>query len=63
MPGRPAESRPLQFVGALVALVAVIGFVVFDWEWGGGDPLPTVLGVAAAALAVGVTLYRRFDGG
>ena len=61
MPGRPAESRSLRIVGALVALVAVIGFVAFDWQWGGGDPLPTLLGVAAAALAVGVTLYRRLD--
>ncbi|WP_424017945.1 hypothetical protein ACOZ4N_19045 [Halorientalis pallida] len=59
MPGRPAESAPLQLVGALAALVAVVGYVVYDWQWGSGDPLPTALGLAVAALAVGVTLYRR----
>ncbi len=48
-------------VGALVALVAVVGTVAFGWRWGSGDPLPTVLGVTAAAVAVGWTLYRRFD--
>ncbi|RXK51821.1 multidrug transporter [Halorientalis pallida] len=61
MPGRPAESRSLQVVGALVALVAVIGYTVYDWQWGSGDPLPTAIGLAVAALAIGVTLYRRLD--
>jgi hypothetical protein len=61
MPGRPTESRSLQVVGALVALVAVVGYTFYDWQWGSGDPLPTALGLAVAALAVGVTLYRRLD--
>ena len=60
MPGRPSQSRSLQIVGAVVALVAVVGAVAFDWQWGSGDPVPTLLGVAVAALAVAVTIYRRF---
>ena len=60
MPGKPSQSRPLQYVGALVAAVAVVGTVAFGWEFGGTDPVPVALGVAVAAVAVGATAYRYY---
>jgi hypothetical protein len=60
MPGRADESRPLQLVGAAVALVAVVGTLAFNWQFGGDSGvLPTALAVMAVVLAVGVTAYRR----
>lgn len=60
MPGRASGSRPLRYLGALVALVAVVGTTVLGWEFGAvDDPIPVVLGLACAALALGWTLYRR----
>jgi biopolymer transport protein ExbB/TolQ len=45
-------------VGILVALVAVVGTQVLGWEWGDGQLLPTVIGVAVAGVAV-VLVGRR----
>ncbi|PHQ38076.1 hypothetical protein DJ69_13510 [Halorubrum persicum] len=60
MPGRPSQSKPLQYVGALVALIAIVGYVVFDWRFGESDEIaPFVIGVVCAILAVGWTLYQR----
>lgn len=59
MPGR-SQSTALQYVGALVALVALVGYVVFGWRFGETDgTLPLAIGVACAIIAVGWTLYRR----
>jgi hypothetical protein len=60
MPGRATDSSSLRFVGAAVAVVAVIGYVVFGWRFGGDSgTVPTALAVLAVAVGVGVTLYRR----
>lgn len=60
MPGRASSSKPLQYVGALVAVVAVIGYVVFGWRFGETDSaIPFALGAVCAVLAVGWELYRR----
>ncbi|WP_166377367.1 hypothetical protein [Halorubrum sp. BOL3-1] len=46
-----------QLVGAAVALIAVVGWVVFGWGFDVGDgTVPLLLGLAAAAVAVGVRL-------
>lgn len=39
-------------LGILVALVAVVGSQFLGWEWGGGQLLPTVIGVAVAAVVL-----------
>jgi len=31
MPGRSSESTPPQYIGAVVALIAIVGYIVFDW--------------------------------
>lgn len=60
MPGRPSQSKPLQYIGALVALIAIIGYVVFGWRFGETDGiLPLALGIGCAVLAIGWTLYQR----
>lgn len=60
MPGRPSQSKPLQYIGALVALIAIVGYVVFDWRFGETDGiLPLAIGIICVILAVGSTLYQR----
>ncbi len=60
MPGRSSQPTALRYVGAAVALVAVVGSVLLGWEFGGTDgPVPFVLGAAFAVVAVGWTVYRR----
>ena len=50
----------LTRVGLAVAVVAVVGWVAFDWGFDINDgTVPLVLGVGAAMLAVGATVYRR----
>lgn len=63
MPGRSSQSTIVQAIGALVALVAVVGYVVFDWRFGSGDVGPLLMGVGAAILAIGLTVYRWRNGG
>lgn len=62
MPGKATQSRGLRIVGALVAIVAVVGTVALGWEWGEtSDVLPVAIGIGAAVLAVGWTIYTRLD--
>jgi 1,4-dihydroxy-2-naphthoate octaprenyltransferase len=60
MPGRSSRSKRLQYLGAVVALVAVSGSAVFGWRFGSSDsPIPILVGVVCAVVAIGWTLYRR----
>ncbi|ELY65834.1 hypothetical protein [Natrinema versiforme] len=53
------NSSPLvTAIGLAVALVAIVGTQVLGWEWGSGQLLPTIIGVAAAVVAVFVFLDR-----
>jgi hypothetical protein len=55
----PVDCRDL---GALVALLAIVGYTVFGWRFGEtGGSIPFVLGAAVAILAVGWTLYQRLS--
>ena len=64
MPGSPSESGPMQLVGLLVAAVAVVGYVVYDWQFGGEvQPIPATIAVGCVVLAVAVAAYRRFGTG
>lgn len=56
-----SQSPLLTAVGVLVALVAIIGTQVLGWEWGSGQLVPTVIGVAVAGIAVAVTVRRRLS--
>jgi hypothetical protein len=60
MPGRASGSTSLRYVGVAVALVALIGWLALGWEFGGDEFAPAVVGAVAAAVAVGLALYRRF---
>lgn len=60
MPGKRRSSKAVQYLGALVAAIAVFGYVVFDWDFAGAtDPVPFALGVVVAILAIGLTLYQK----
>ncbi|WP_323172071.1 multidrug transporter [Natrialba sp. PRR66] len=59
--GALVETRSdlITTLGVLVALVAVVGTQVLGWEWGSTELVPTVLGVAAAVVAISYAVYRR----
>ena len=61
MPGAGhSKSAVFRAIGALVALVAVVGFLVFGWSFNdAGSTVPTAIGIVVAAVAIGGTLYRR----
>ncbi|MDS0476367.1 multidrug transporter [Natrinema sp. 1APR25-10V2] len=54
-----ASSPLLTAIGVAVALVAFVGTQFLGWEWGSGRLVPTIVGVAAAAIAVSVFVTRR----
>jgi hypothetical protein len=59
VPGRSSQSTALRTVGAVVALVAIVGSAFLGWEFGGtDDPVPLALGAGFAVVAVGLTVYR-----
>ncbi|ELZ04092.1 hypothetical protein [Natrialba aegyptia] len=59
--GALVETRSdlITTLGILVALIAVVGTQVLGWEWGSTELVPTVLGVAAAVIAISYAVYRR----
>ncbi len=59
MPGQASGSKTMQYVGAAVALVAVVGYVVFGWRFGSTEEIaPVALGVVCAVVAVAWMLRR-----
>lgn len=54
------QSPVFALVGVVVAAVAVLGTRVLGWEWGSGQLLPTMIGVAVAAFAVVGVAGRQF---
>ncbi|OYR56685.1 multidrug transporter [Halorubrum halodurans] len=56
--GFHGRSPVATVLGVLVAIVAVVGTRFLGWEWGSGRLVPTVVGVAAAGIAV-VVVARR----
>jgi len=53
------SSPLLTAIGVAVALVAFVGTQFLGWEWGSGQLVPAIIGVAAAAIAVFVFVARR----
>lgn len=54
------QSPVFAVVGVLVAAVAVVGTRLLGWEWGSGQLLPTMIGVAVAAFAIVTVASKRF---
>lgn len=48
------RSKRLPLVGLLFAVVAAVGYLAFNWQFGDGDTSPVVLALAAVAVAVAV---------
>jgi CHASE2 domain-containing sensor protein len=59
MPGAGRSNSPaVRIVGAIVALVAVVGYLVFGWSWGSGDAVPAVIGTLVAVSIIGWSFYK-----
>lgn len=52
------DSSLGTLVGLIFVIIAIGGSVLFDWEWGWNpsQPVPLVIGVLAAIVAVGITI-------
>jgi uncharacterized membrane protein YgaE (UPF0421/DUF939 family) len=48
------QSPVIQAFAVLVAVVAIVGSQLLGWEWGGGQLVPTLIGVAVAGVALAV---------
>lgn len=60
MPGAGRSNAPLaRGIGALVALIAVVGSLAFGWSFNSPAPIPTAIGIFVAAVAIGWTLCNR----
>jgi cobalamin biosynthesis protein CobD/CbiB len=61
MPGAGrSNSSAVRGIGALVALIAVVGYLFFGWSFNGStNTIPTAIGIIVAVTAIGWTLYRR----
>jgi hypothetical protein len=61
MPGAGRSgSAVVRAIGAIVALVALVGYLAFGWSFNGSEStVPTVIGGVVALAAVGWTLYSR----
>lgn len=59
MPGRASSPQMLQYVGAIAAVIGIIGYVVFGWRFGETNTaIPFILGALGATIAIGWNLYR-----
>jgi hypothetical protein len=66
MPGAGrSESAAVRRIGAIVALIAVVGYLIFGWSFNGsGSTTATAIGIIVAVSAIGWTLYGVYsDGG
>lgn len=60
MPGRSGDSRAGRLVGLAAAAVAVVGTVVFGWEFGGPTAsVPVAVGLLFAAVGLFVWVRSR----
>ncbi|MFT4946457.1 MAG: hypothetical protein ACI8TL_000692 [Natronomonas sp.] len=59
--GWRSDSPLVAAFGVIVAAVAVVGTQFLGWEWGSGQLVPTMIGVAVAGVAV-VLVVRQYLG-
>jgi len=58
--GGRSDSQVVRAIGAIVALIAVFGYLIFGWSFNGSaNTIPTVIGIIVAVSAIGWTLYSR----
>ncbi|MXR52413.1 multidrug transporter [Halovenus sp. WSH3] len=58
-----SQSPLATGIGLVVAGIAFVGTQFLGWEWGSGRLIPTILGVAVAAIAVVFVARRRLGVG
>ncbi|WP_248898182.1 multidrug transporter [Haloplanus halobius] len=51
-PGYGEQPSWVTALGLIVALIAIVGTQFLDWQWGSGQLVPTIVGVAVAGIAV-----------
>jgi hypothetical protein len=61
MPGAGrSDSSAVRTIGAIVALIAVAGYLIFGWSFdGSANTIPTAIGIIVAVSAIGWTFYSR----
>jgi hypothetical protein len=58
MPGGGRSDSPaVRIIGAIVALIAIVGYIGFGWSWGSGDAIPTTIGAIVAVSIIGWSFY------
>jgi hypothetical protein len=59
MPGSGRSDSPaVRIIGGIVALIAVVGYLVFGWSWGSGDAIPTAIGSVVAVSILAWSFYK-----
>lgn len=56
--GGRSGSRSVGFLGAIVALIAVVGYLGFGWSWGSSNAIPTAVGIVVGASVIGWSFYK-----
>lgn len=52
------QSSVVTAFSLLIAIIAIVGTQFFGWEWGSGQPIPTIIGIVVAGITV-VIVARR----
>jgi CHASE2 domain-containing sensor protein len=59
MPGGGRSDSPtVRIIGAVVALIAIVGYLVFEWSWGSGNAIPTAIGTVVGVSIIGWSFYK-----
>jgi hypothetical protein len=59
MPGGGRSDSPVvRIIGGIVALIAVVGYLVFGWSWGTGGAIPTTIGAMVTVSIIGWSFYK-----
>jgi hypothetical protein len=56
--GGRSDSSAVRIIGGIVALIAVVGYLVLGWPWGSGDLSPTAIGTVVAVLIIVWSFYK-----
>jgi hypothetical protein len=60
--GGRSDSAAIRAIGAIVALIAVVGYLIFGWSFDGfGSTTATAIGAIVAVSALGWTLYGVYS--
>jgi hypothetical protein len=59
--GGHSNSEAIRAIGAVVALIAVVGYLIFGWSFdGSGSTTATAIGAIVAVSAPGWTVYSVY---